>query len=69
MKWLYKYPQRAFPYDDLVKTNRDRSRNEPEYELVDTGVFYDLLRLPDGNAKRLKVRSMVGLLPLCASTV
>jgi len=33
------------------------------------GFFYDLLRLPDGRATRLKVRSMVGLLPLCASTV
>ena len=33
------------------------------------GFFYDLLRLPDGRAGRLKVRSMVGLLPLCASTV
>jgi hypothetical protein len=33
------------------------------------GFFYDVLRLPDGNAFRLKVRSMVGLLPLCASTV
>ena len=33
------------------------------------GFFYDLLRLPDGRAKRLKLRSMVGLLPLCASTV
>jgi hypothetical protein len=33
------------------------------------GFFYDLLRLPDGQATRLKVRSMVGLLPLCASTV
>jgi hypothetical protein len=33
------------------------------------GFFYDLLRLPDGNAMRLKVRSMVGLLPLCATTV
>jgi len=32
------------------------------------GFFYDVLRLPDGNATRLKVRSMVGLLPLCAST-
>ncbi len=39
MKWLYKYPQRAFPYDDLVKTNRSRSRAEPEYELLDTGAF------------------------------
>src|SRR5688572_23815247 len=33
------------------------------------GFFYDLLRLPDGQARRLKVRSMVGLLPLCAATV
>ena len=33
------------------------------------GFFYDVLRLPDGSATRLKVRSMVGLLPLCASTV
>jgi len=33
------------------------------------GFYYDLLRLPDGNAKRLKVRSMVGLLPFCATTV
>src|SRR3984885_13367576 len=33
------------------------------------GFFYDLLRLPDGRAMRLKVRSLVGLLPLCASTV
>jgi Glycosyl hydrolase family 63 C-terminal domain len=41
MKYLYKYPQNAFPYDDLVSTNRTRSRNEPEYELIDTGVFKD----------------------------
>ena len=33
------------------------------------GFFYDVLRLPDGSAQRLKVRSMVGLLPLCAATV
>src|SRR5277367_4645148 len=33
------------------------------------GFYYDLLRLPDGTATRLKVRSMVGLLPLCATTV
>ena len=33
------------------------------------GFFYDVLRLPDGSAQRLKVRSMVGLLPLCAVTV
>ncbi len=39
MKYLYKYPQRAYPYGDLVDTNRNRSRHEPEYELLDTGVF------------------------------
>ncbi len=39
MKYLYKYPQAAFPYADLVETNRRRSRNEMEYELLDTGVF------------------------------
>ncbi|HEX8894079.1 MAG TPA: glucosidase, partial [Terriglobales bacterium] len=39
MKYLYKYPQREFPYRDLVETNRGRSREEFEYELLDTGVF------------------------------
>ena len=39
MKWLYKYPQRAYPYADLVETNRRRGRHELEYELLDTGVF------------------------------
>ncbi len=39
MKALYKYPQRAFPYTDLAATNRNRSRQEAEYELIDTGVF------------------------------
>ncbi len=39
MKMLYKYPQKAYPYDDLVQTNGKRSRTEPEYELLDTGVF------------------------------
>src|SRR2546429_10027573 len=33
------------------------------------GFYYDLLRLPDGSAQRLKVRTMVGLLPLCATTI
>jgi hypothetical protein len=41
MKYLYKYPQRAFPYADLVDTNGRRSRSEFEYELLDTGVFDD----------------------------
>src|ERR1700756_4553168 len=39
MKYLYKYPQAEFPYSDLVETNRRRSREESEYELLDTGVF------------------------------
>ena len=41
MSYLYKYPQRAYPYDEIVRTNRERSRQEPEYELLDTGVFDD----------------------------
>jgi hypothetical protein len=41
MKYLYKYPQRAYPYDNLVGTNRGRSREEFEYELLDTGIFND----------------------------
>lgn len=39
MKYLYKYPQQAFPYAGLVRVNGERSRQEPEYELLDTGVF------------------------------
>ncbi|HEX5069959.1 MAG TPA: hypothetical protein VFV78_07050 [Vicinamibacterales bacterium] len=39
MKYLYKYPQAEFPYADLVDTNRRRTREEFEYELLDTGVF------------------------------
>jgi hypothetical protein len=41
MKYLYKYPQAAYPYDDLVAKNRSRSKEEMEYELLDTGVFND----------------------------
>src|SRR5947207_2613913 len=41
MKYLYKYPQAAYPYADLIETNGRRSRNEFEYELLDTGVFND----------------------------
>ena len=39
MKYLYKYPQEAYPYADLVETNARRNRKEMEYELLDTGVF------------------------------
>ena len=41
MKYLYKYPQSAFPYADLLETNRRRTRDEMEYELLDTGAFKD----------------------------
>jgi hypothetical protein len=39
MKYLYKYPQAAFPYAQLVEENRRRGKNQPEFELLDTGVF------------------------------
>jgi hypothetical protein len=39
MKYLYKYPQSEFPYVDLINTNRGRSKTDPEYELLDTGIF------------------------------
>lgn len=39
MKFLYKYPQAAYPYYDLVETNRRRGRHDLEYELIDTGIF------------------------------
>ena len=38
-RWRYHYPQSAFPYQDLIDQNRSRSREEPEYELLDTGAF------------------------------
>ena len=41
MKYLYKYPQRAYPYEDLVEENRKRTRECFEYELLDTGIFND----------------------------
>jgi Mannosylglycerate hydrolase MGH1-like glycoside hydrolase domain len=39
LKYLYKYPQAAFPYEQLVKENHRRTRKDPEFELIDTGVF------------------------------
>ncbi len=41
LKMLYKYPQAEFPYADLVSTNASRAKTDPEYELLDTGVFDD----------------------------
>lgn len=39
MRMLYKYPQRAFPYEALLEENRRRGRDQPEFELIDTGIF------------------------------
>jgi hypothetical protein len=39
MEYLYKYPQQAFPYEDIKWENLQRSKDEPEYEIIDTGVF------------------------------
>jgi len=41
LKMLYKYPQRAFPYAALLEVNRQRDKSQPEFELLDTGVFDD----------------------------
>jgi hypothetical protein len=41
MRMLYKYPHQAFPYNQLVEENKRRNRKEPEFELIDTGVFDD----------------------------
>jgi hypothetical protein len=39
MKYLYKYPQAAYPYEELLLTNKGRTRHQPEFELINTGVF------------------------------
>lgn len=39
MKMLYKYPQAAFPYDEILQETKKRTRTDPEYELIDTGIF------------------------------
>ncbi len=41
MQMLYKYPQNAFPYEDLITKNKNRSKKETEYEILDTGIFDD----------------------------
>ena len=41
LRWRYHYPQAEFPYDDLIAENARRGFDEPEYELLDTGVFDD----------------------------
>ena len=39
MKYLYKYPQKAYPYEELVRVNQNRDRNTTEYEILDTDAF------------------------------
>ena len=62
MKYLYKYPQAAYPYSDLVETNQRRTRTEMEYELLDTGVFADdryfdvFVEYAKGGAEEILVR-------------
>ena len=41
MKYLYKYPQAEYPYEELLEENRKRGKHDPEYELLDTGIFDD----------------------------
>jgi hypothetical protein len=41
MKYLYKYPQETYPYLDLINTNKSRNKEQPEYEILDTGIFND----------------------------
>ena len=41
LRWRYHYPQAAYPYEDLIRTNAARSKVEREYELIDTGIFDD----------------------------
>src|SRR2546421_11137071 len=41
MKYLYKYPQRRFPYEDLVEQNTERGKNDREYNILDSGIFND----------------------------
>ena len=65
------YQEMVFKFAEhfyYIAAAMNRAGSEGMWDEED-GVYYDLLRLPDGSAQRLKVRSMVGLLPLCATTV
>jgi hypothetical protein len=65
MRYLYKYPQAAFPYAQLLEENRRRDRSQPEYELLDTGIFnenryFDVyVEYAKGSAEDLLVRISV----------
>ncbi len=67
MKYLYKYPQETFPYEPLLKENQKRTRLDPEYELIDTGIFdqdryYDIVieyakRTPEDICIKLQIHN------------
>jgi hypothetical protein len=65
MKYLYKYPQAEYPYGRLVEENRRRGKNEPEFELLDTGIFEDnryfdvFVEYAKGDAEDILVRIRV----------
>jgi len=67
-RWLYKYPQREYPYNDLVAVNRARSAEDWEYELLDTHVFDDDRYFDIGGAgtSRLLVRHFLDRLAIWA---
>jgi hypothetical protein len=65
------YNEMAFKFIEhfyYIASAMNRAGEEGMWD-EDDGFYYDMLRMPDGSAKRLKVRSLVGLLPLCATTV
>src|SRR5690348_12140558 len=75
MKYLYKYPQAAFPYSQLVEENRRRDKHSPEFELMDTGVFADKRYFdvvveyakdaPEDILARITVTTMARTVPTC----
>jgi len=62
MKYLYKYPQAAFPYEELIRVNGQRSKEEMEFELMDTGVFNEdryfdvFVEYAKGNAEDILIK-------------
>jgi hypothetical protein len=56
MKYLYKYPQSAYPYSDLVETNRRRGRHESEYELLDLGKVAGIVEVEQPHIVSVKTK-------------
>jgi hypothetical protein len=63
LRWRYHYPQGEFPYADLVSTNRARTHDDPEYELLDTGIFegerYWIVEVDHAKADPLDIRTRI----------